>query len=139
MSSTKTQQGGSQFCLSENEMKRNNTTSWKNIRSSNPPWRGLGGHWRFFDTVACFRIQFCRFSFVHPGEKPHPTMVTSSLPGAPSHSGEHPPPVGLWERGKLGATVETKSRAEESRGGVWRGGGSSGYLEGSGKLDLFGT
>lgn len=92
-----------------------------------------------FDTVACFRIQFCRFSFVHPGEKPHPTMVTSSLHDAPSHNGEYPPPVGLWERGKLGATVETGSRAEESRGGVWRGGGSGGYLEGSGKLDLFGT
>lgn len=121
------------------KMKRNNTTSWKNIRSSNPPWRGLGGHWRFFDTVACFRIQFCRFSFVHPGEKPHPTMVTSSLHDALSHNGEYPPPVGLWERGKLGATVETGSRAEESRGGVWRGGGSGGYLEGSGKLDLFGT
>lgn len=43
---------------------------------------------------------------------------------------EHPPPVGLWERGKLGATVETGSRAEESRGCVWRGGGSGGWETG---------
>lgn len=57
---------------------RKNATSWKNIRSSNPPWQGHDGHWRFSDTVACFRIRFCRSAFVHPGKKPYSTMVTLS-------------------------------------------------------------
>ena len=32
---------------------------------------------------------------------------------------KHPPPLGLCERGILGATVETGREAEESRGGVY--------------------
>lgn len=56
----------------------------------------------------------------------------------------HHLPLGLWERGKLRATVEIGSRPEDTGGDVcgeenYQIFGFGKYLEGSGKLNLFRT